>query len=76
MAYTPECGDIVHLQFDPSSGHEMKGAGTDTQGAIHCHQLKSLDWAARKAKFKEKVPSVILDDAQARLSAILFAETR
>ena len=23
--YIPEKGDIVHLQFDPASGHEMKG---------------------------------------------------
>ena len=25
MPYTPERGDIVHLQFDPASGQEMKG---------------------------------------------------
>ena len=25
MTYTPNRGDIVHLQFDPASGHEMKG---------------------------------------------------
>jgi len=25
MAYVPNRGDIVHLQFDPSSGQEMKG---------------------------------------------------
>jgi len=24
-AYVPSRGDIVHLQFDPASGHEMKG---------------------------------------------------
>ena len=114
MAYTPDRGDIVHLQFDPASGQEMKGphfgfvvsakafnsrglamicpvsqggaavartygtvvtlmgSGTDTQGAVHCHQLKSLDWRVRKAKFKEAVPAVINDDVAARIEAILF----
>ncbi|MDP2793724.1 MAG: type II toxin-antitoxin system PemK/MazF family toxin [Sulfurisoma sp.] len=51
----------------------LLGSGTDTQGAVHCHQLKSLDWRARKAKFKEAVPTVIIDDVSARLEAILFA---
>lgn len=114
MAYVPNRGDVVHLEFDPASGQEMKGrhfglvlsgkvfnrqglamvcpisqgaaasartygtvvtlmgAGTETQGAVHCHQLKSLDWRQRKAKFKEAVPQHILDDVAARVEAILF----
>lgn len=112
--YTPERGDIVHLQFDPASGQEMKGphyalvvsakafnarglamvcpisqgaaavarsygtvvtlmgSGTHTQGTVHCHQLKALDWRARRAKFKEAVPTIVIDDVAARLEAILF----
>ena len=114
MAYTPERGDIIHLQLDPASGSEMQGrhfalvispkafnrsglavvcpisqgqataarsygtlstligAGTQTQGAVHCHQIKSLDWRTRKAAKKETVPDFVLDDVQARLQAILF----
>jgi mRNA interferase ChpB len=114
MAYVPDRGDIVHLEFDPASGQEMKGphfglvvssklfnkqglamicpisqgeaalrrtygtvvtlmgCGTDTQGAVHCHQLKSLDWRQRKAKFKESVPQAIVDEVAARLQPILF----
>jgi mRNA interferase ChpB len=114
MAYLPNRGDIVHLDFNPSSGHEMKGShfglvlsgklfnqqglamicpisqgaaaaarthgtvvtlsgtGTDTQGAVHCHQLKSLDWRARNVRFKEAVPQYVLDEVQARIEAILF----
>lgn len=113
MAYTPKRGDIVHLQFDPSSGHEMKGphfglvlssklfnqqglamicpisqgaaqaartygtvvtlmgSGTETQGAVHCHQLKALDWRARKAIFVEDVPAIVIDEVWARVEAIL-----
>lgn len=116
MAYIPKRGDIVHLQFDPSSGHEMKGphfglilsgkpfnqqglamicpisqgaaqaarsygtvvtlmgSGTETQGNIHCHQLKSLDWRARKAKFKEAVAPNITTEVWARVEAILSDE--
>lgn len=112
--FIPDRGDIVHLQFDPSSGQEMMGphfglvvstkefnanglamicpisqgaassartygtvvtlmgAGTDTQGAIHCHQLKSLDWRVRKAKLKERAPAFVVDDVIARIEAILL----
>lgn len=115
MAYLPNRGDIVYLDFDPSAGREMKGphlglvlsakvfnqqglamicpisqgaaasartygtvvtlmgAGVDAQGAVHCHQLKSLDWRARNVRFKEAVPQHILDEALARVEAILFA---
>jgi len=103
MAYTPDRGDIIHLDFDPATGHEMNGpryglvvsqkafnrlgfaiicpisqgeaaaartygtvvtlmgSGTDTQGAVHCHQVKSLDWSARKSKRKESVPDFVMD---------------
>ena len=49
----------------------LMGAGLDTQGNVHCHQLKSLDWKVRKAKFKETVPLYIVDEVSARLDAIL-----
>lgn len=113
MAYTPSRGDIVHLEFDPSAGREIKrphyglvlsgktfnqmgllficpisqgaaasartygtvvtlmGCGVETQGAIHCHQLKSVDWRTRKASFKEKVPDFIVDDVLARIDSIM-----
>ena len=114
MAYLPNRGDIVHLDFDPASGREMKGphfglvlssktfnqqglamicpisqgaaaaartygtvvtligAGTATQGAVYCHQMKSLDWRARNVRPKEQVPQHILEDVLARVEAILF----
>ncbi|MEN9373051.1 MAG: hypothetical protein RIR79_603 [Pseudomonadota bacterium] len=114
MAYIPNRGDIVHLEFDPASGREMKGAhfclvlsgklfnsqglamvcpisqgaanasrtygtvvtlmgmGLDTQGAVHCHQVKTLDWRERKAKFKETVPQSLIDEVSARIEAILL----
>lgn len=50
----------------------LVGAGTDTQGAVHCHQLKSLDWRARNVSLQETVPHYIVDEALARIEAILF----
>ena len=50
----------------------LLGAGTDTQGAIHCHQLKSLNWRAGNIRLKETVPQYIIDEALARIEAILF----
>jgi mRNA-degrading endonuclease toxin of MazEF toxin-antitoxin module len=31
-------------------------SGTETQGAVHCHQLKSLDWRVTKSEFNEIAP--------------------
>ena len=46
------------------------GSGTDTQGAVHCHQIKSLDWRIRQAKLKEVVPDFISEEVIARVQAI------
>jgi len=45
--------------------------GMDTQGAILCDQVKSLDWRARKAHFKEKAPDEIVTRSLALLNALL-----
>lgn len=50
----------------------LMGTGTDTQGNVHCHQLKSPDWKIRRATFKETVPDYVLDDVLARIGAVLF----
>ena len=110
----PERGDILHIQFDPATGREMKGKhfclvvsprsfnerfrltmvcpisggaaelarnagflvslmgfGLKTDGAVQAHQVKSLDWAARRADFVEKAPEVILQQALDCLLAVL-----
>lgn len=113
MAYIPDRGDIVHIEFDPATGREIKGkhfgivlsgkafnasglamicpisqghaavarnvgllvtlmgTGTNTQGAVHCHQLKTLDWRTRQLRFNEKAPTYVVEEIQARLDAIL-----
>jgi mRNA interferase ChpB len=113
---TPDRGDILHLQFDPASGHEMKGdhfcvvvspkafnarmklawvcpisggsaeiarsggflvplmgAGLRTDGSIHTHQIKALDWQARRAALVEKAPTEIMEQVLDGLRAVLDA---
>ena len=41
----------------------LMGLGTRTDGSIRVHQLKSLDWAARRASFVEKAPAEIVQQA-------------
>lgn len=52
----------------------LMGAGTHTQGNVHCHQLKALDWKIRRAAFKEAVPDFVVEDVLARIGAVLFNE--
>lgn len=40
----------------------MMGTGSRLHGSIHCHQLKTIDWEARKAVFLEKAPEVVLKE--------------
>jgi len=101
----PDRGDILHIQFDPASGKELKGdhycivvsakafnqrfklamvcpissgaapnardagflvpmmgTGSRLHGSVHCHQLKTIDWEARKAAFFEKAPDIVLKE--------------
>jgi len=111
---TPERGDILHLQFDPASGREMKGHhyclvvspksfnqrfklawvcpisggvasvareagfliplmgyGLRTDGSVHAHQVKSLDWEMRKARKIEQAPVDLVSQVLDCLVAVL-----
>ena len=98
MKYIPEQGDIIWLDFDPSSGREimkrrpafvisrktfnahtgfaiiapitstLRGiklevvlSKTKTKGAVLVHQMKSLDFAQRNAKFIETASAAITE---------------
>lgn len=49
----------------------LMGTGTQTQGVALVNMLRGVDLQARGAKLVERVPDVVLDDAMARLQAIL-----
>lgn len=48
----------------------LMGSGADTQGNIHSYQVRTLDWRARKASFKEKAPTDIVQHVLACISAV------
>lgn len=49
----------------------LSGSGTETQGVALVNMVRTLDLEARGAKKVESVPQVVIDDALARLQAIL-----
>ena len=52
----------------------LMGYGLRTDGSVHAHQLKSLDWTARQASLVEKVPDVVLQEVLECLVAIFEDE--
>ena len=55
-------------------GHpfEVETSVGGIRSAILTNHVKSLDWKARKAKFKEKVSAEALDETRAKLRALLL----
>ena len=49
----------------------MMGTGSRLHGCVHCHQVKTLDWEARKAAFVEKASSVVVREVINCLIAVL-----
>lgn len=49
----------------------LSGTGCKTQGAALVNKIRMLDLAARKARKVERAPAEVIDDALARLAALL-----
>jgi mRNA interferase ChpB len=49
----------------------LTGTGCRTQGVALVNKVRMLDLAARKARKIERVPKEVIDDALARLAALL-----
>jgi mRNA interferase ChpB len=49
----------------------LAAAGTRTQGVVLCHQSRTVDLKARKAKRIETAPGEIVDEVLAKLQTIL-----
>jgi mRNA interferase ChpB len=49
----------------------LTGAGTQTTGVIRCDQPRALDLGARRARRLEAAPPEIVEEALAKLAAIL-----
>jgi len=49
----------------------LMDTGTETQGVVMCNQPRTIDYAARAARFVEDVPDHVIDDVLARLQTLL-----
>lgn len=49
----------------------LMGLGLRTDGQVHAHQVKSLDWAARQASLVEKAPDSVVQEVLLCLRSVL-----
>ena len=52
----------------------LSGCGSKTDGVILCHQPRTVDIAARGGRFIEALPQSVVEEALARLAALLDVE--
>jgi mRNA interferase ChpB len=49
----------------------LMGQGLRTDGQIHAHQIKSLDWTSRQATLIERVPELLVQQVLECLRSVL-----
>jgi mRNA interferase ChpB len=49
----------------------LMGHGLRTDGQVYAHQIKSLDWASRKASFVESAPELVVQEVLDCLQSVL-----
>lgn len=49
----------------------LMGQGLRTDGQVHAHQIKSLDWASRRATLVERAPDLVVQDVLMCLQSVL-----
>ena len=49
----------------------LTGLGLRTDGQVHAHQVKSLDWASRRASLVERAPVVVVQEVLNCLQSVL-----
>ncbi len=49
----------------------LSGAGTTCQGAVLCHQVRTLDYKERAARWVEALPPDIVEEVLARVRTLL-----
>ena len=49
----------------------LTGLGLRTDGQVHAHQIKSLDWASRRASKVERAPAEVVQEVLDCLQSVL-----
>ena len=78
VAYVPEAGDIVTMDFDPQVRREQSKRRpalvlTDdhVEAPVLVDRLKSIDWAGRKARFHSKAEPGLLSKTRQYIAVLL-----
>ena len=66
----PISGGVANVAREAGFLVSLMGFGSHTDGSVHVHQLKSLDWTARDAKFVEKAPVQVMQEVLDCLVAV------
>jgi mRNA interferase ChpB len=67
----PISGGVATVARESGFLIPLMGSGLRTDGSVHAHQLKSLDWKARKAILAERAPPEIVNAVLECLVAVL-----
>jgi mRNA interferase ChpB len=67
----PISGGTATVARDTGFLISLMGLGLKTDGCVHAHQLKTLDWTTRKAQRIEKAPDEIVQQILSCLIAVL-----
>lgn len=67
----PISGGVSELARDTGFLVPLMGAGLKTDGSVHTHQIKSLDWAVRKAGLVERAPPYVVSQVLDCLISVL-----
>jgi mRNA interferase ChpB len=67
----PISGGVAEVARSAGFLVSLMGQGLRTDGQVHAHQVKSLDWASRKASLVERAPSIVVDEVLGCLQSVL-----
>ena len=58
----PISGGAAELARSAGFLVSLMGQGLRTDGQVHAHQIKSLDWASRQATLIERAPDIVMQE--------------
>ena len=67
----PISGGVADVARSAGFLISLMGAGLRSDGQVHAHQIKSLDWTSRQASLVEKAPDAIVQEVLVCLQSVL-----
>ncbi|MDD2810312.1 type II toxin-antitoxin system PemK/MazF family toxin [Rhodoferax sp.] len=67
----PISGGVADIARNAGFLVSLMGQGLRTDGQVHVHQVKSLDWASRQTSFVERAPDMVVQEVLDCLRSVL-----